>query len=51
MGKGDWYRPVDKKKFDENYEAMFGKREIKTWNPDEDEEQHEDSPEDNQSGH
>lgn len=25
-GKGDRYRPVDRKKYDENYEAIFGKR-------------------------
>lgn len=38
MGKGDNYRPVDKEKFDANFERVFGKRQIKTWNPDEDEE-------------
>jgi hypothetical protein len=25
-GKGDKYRPVDKKQYDENYEAIFGKK-------------------------
>lgn len=25
-GKGDAYRPVDKDKFDANYEAIFGKK-------------------------
>ena len=25
-GKGDSYRPVDKKKFDEGYERAFGKK-------------------------
>lgn len=24
MGKGDTYRPVNKKKYDENYERIFG---------------------------
>lgn len=27
-GKGDDYRKVDKKKYDKNYEAIFGKKEI-----------------------
>ena len=35
MSKGDWTRPVDKKKFDKNFENAFGKRGIKTWNPEE----------------
>jgi hypothetical protein len=38
MGKGDHYRPVDKKKFNENFESIFGPRKIKTWNPGEDDE-------------
>ena len=25
-GKGDMYRPVDQKKFDENFEKIFGQR-------------------------
>jgi len=25
-GKGDWQRPVDKKKYDKNYERIFKKR-------------------------
>jgi hypothetical protein len=25
-GKGDTYRPVNKKKYDENYERIFGKK-------------------------
>jgi len=25
MGKGSKYRPVDKKKYDRNYERIFGK--------------------------
>lgn len=35
MGKGDRPRPVDKKKYDENFEAMFGKKELKRWSPEE----------------
>lgn len=31
MGKGDTPRPVDKGKYDVNYERVFGKRPIKTW--------------------
>jgi hypothetical protein len=27
-GKGDRYRHVDKKKFDENYKRIFGNREV-----------------------
>lgn len=42
MGKGDWVRPSNKKKFDEGFERAFGKREIKTWNPEEDDEQESD---------
>lgn len=30
VGKGDTYRPVDRKKYDEGYERIFGK---KTWLP------------------
>ena len=29
MGKGDTYRKVDKKKFDENFDRIFNKREEK----------------------
>lgn len=37
-GKGDSPRSVDKKKFDENMEKIFGEKPIiKTWNPDEEE--------------
>lgn len=36
MSKGDWARPMDKAKFDEGYEAVFGKRPLNTWNPEED---------------
>lgn len=28
-GKGDKYRPVNKKKFDENYDEIFRKKSIK----------------------
>ncbi len=31
MSKGDTPRPVNKKKYDANYERVFGKRAIKTW--------------------
>ena len=31
MSKGDTPRPVDKEKYDANYERVFGKREVKTW--------------------
>lgn len=29
-GKGDRYRPVDKKKWDENYDRIFGRKNAKT---------------------
>jgi len=29
-GKGDDYRPVDRKKFAENYDKIFGKKEKKS---------------------
>lgn len=25
MGKGSWYRPVNKKRYDKNYDRIFGK--------------------------
>ena len=28
-GKGDWQRPVDKKKFDEEFDRIFGKKKEK----------------------
>ena len=28
-GKGDWQRPVDKKKFDEQFDRIFRKKERK----------------------
>lgn len=33
-GKGDDYRRVDKKKFDKNFEAIFGKKEISDFQKD-----------------
>lgn len=33
-GKGDDYRRVDKNKFDKNFEAIFGKKEIKDFHKD-----------------
>jgi|WetSurMetagenome_2_1015567.scaffolds.fasta_scaffold461754_1 hypothetical protein len=33
-GKGDDYRRVDKKKFDKNYEAIFGKKDIPEFHKD-----------------
>lgn len=32
-GKGDKPRSVDKKRYGENYDRIFGKREIKTFKP------------------
>lgn len=32
-GKGDRYRPVDRKAWDANWEAVFGKRQKKTPKP------------------
>jgi len=29
MSKGDWLRPVNKKKFDEEFERIFGKKKEK----------------------
>lgn len=26
MSKGSWYRPVNKKKYDENYDRIFGEK-------------------------
>lgn len=31
MGKGDNYRPVDKEKFDANFERVFGKKKLNIW--------------------
>jgi hypothetical protein len=33
-GKGDDYRKVDKKKFDKNFEAIFGKKDIEDFQKD-----------------
>lgn len=38
FSKGDWVRPVNKKRFDKNFEDAFGERPLKTWNPEEDDE-------------
>lgn len=31
MGKGDTPRPMDKEKFDSNYDRVFGNKPFKTW--------------------
>lgn len=31
MGKGDNYRPVDKEKYDESFERVFGKKKLNVW--------------------
>jgi hypothetical protein len=38
MGKGSTTRPhsIPRAEYEKNYEAIFGRREIKTWNPEED---------------
>jgi hypothetical protein len=33
MGKGDNVRPHNKERFDESFERIFGKKELKTWDP------------------
>lgn len=33
MSKGDNVRPHNKERFDKNFEAVFGKKELKTWDP------------------
>jgi hypothetical protein len=33
-GKGDDYRKVNKQKYDKNYEAIFGKKNIEDFNKD-----------------
>ncbi|KKN80425.1 hypothetical protein LCGC14_0330180 [marine sediment metagenome] len=38
MSKGDTPRPMNKEKYDESFESVFGRKEIKTWNPDGEEE-------------
>ncbi len=40
MSKGDWKRPrgrgVSKKQYDDTFEEVFGKKALKTWNPEDD---------------
>lgn len=43
MSKGSQTRPHNKERFDESFERVFGRKEIKTWNPDGKEES-QDSP-------
>lgn len=38
MSKGSSTRPHNKEAFDESFERIFGRKEIKTWNPDGEEE-------------
>jgi hypothetical protein len=38
MSKGDTPRPTNKEKYNESFEHIFGRKEIKTWNPDGEEE-------------
>jgi len=38
MSKGDTPRPTNKEKYDEQFESIFGRKEIKTWDPDGEEE-------------
>ena len=38
MSKGDTPRPMNKEKYDESFESVFGRKEIKNWNPDGEEE-------------
>ena len=38
MSKGSSTRPHNKEKFDESFIRVFGRKEIKTWNPDGEEE-------------
>jgi hypothetical protein len=34
-GKGDWYRPVDHDKYEENYTRIFGEQPLRNvWRPD-----------------
>ena len=43
MGKGSRTRPHNKERFDESFERVFGTKEIKTWDPNREEES-QDSP-------
>ena len=36
MTKGDWYRPFNRDKWEENAKRLFGDRIIPTWEPEED---------------
>ena len=39
MSKGSWRRPCDKRRFDENFEDIFGKKKLNVWdNPSSEEE-------------
>jgi hypothetical protein len=40
MGKGDNPRPVDKSRYDNNFEAIFGEKKLNVWE-DADDERHE----------
>lgn len=42
MSKGDTPRPTNKEKFDESFERIFGRKELKTWHPDGKEESQDD---------
>ena len=39
MSKGDHYRPFDQAKWNEHFSRIFGEKELKTWNPEEDEDE------------
>lgn len=41
-GKGDDYRRVNKKEYDKNYDAIFGKKDIEDFHRDKKEEKHKD---------
>lgn len=38
MGKGDSYRPVNRERFGENFEALFGKNKLNVWESPDDKE-------------
>lgn len=50
MSKGDWTRPVNKEKYDESFEAIFGRKELKTWDPEADVEGDSGSQDESNSG-
>lgn len=31
MGKGDWYRPVDRDRYADNYDRIFGSKKLNVW--------------------